>query len=59
MLRGQAEVPQAVDGNGKHLGVFRTNPGYYWLLRFDPALTQHWLDHIGTALDVAAKFGKD
>ena len=45
------------DGNGKHLGVYRTNPGYYWLLRFDGALTQHWLDHVGTAADVEGRFG--
>ncbi len=46
------------DGNGTHLGVYRTIPGYYWLLRFDSALTQHWLEHVGTAADVHERFGK-
>lgn len=46
------------DGNGTHLGVYRTIPGYYWLLRFDSALTQHWLEHVGTAADVNERFGE-
>lgn len=47
------------EGNGRHLGVYRTIPGYYWLLRFEAALTQHWLDHVGTAADVAERYGTD
>lgn len=46
------------DGNGRHLGVYRTIPGYYWLLRYDAALTQHWLEHVGTAADVDERYGK-
>ena len=47
------------EGNGRPLGVYRTVPGYYWLLRFEPALTQHLLDHVGTAHDVAERYGTD
>jgi len=46
------------DGNGREVGVYRTVIGYYWLLRFDPSLTQHWLVHVGTAADVADRYGK-
>lgn len=46
------------DGNGRELGVYRTTIGYYWLLRFDSALTRHYLEHAGTAADVDEKYGK-
>ncbi len=45
-------------GSGRHLGVYRTNVGYYWVLRYDGAMSEHWLDHVGTALDVEARFGR-
>ncbi|HJL15596.1 MAG TPA: hypothetical protein RMH99_08075 [Sandaracinaceae bacterium LLY-WYZ-13_1] len=43
--------------NGRHLGVYRSLVGYYWLLRYDGAIGEHWLDHVGTAHDTATKFG--
>ena len=46
------------DGNGREVGVYRTVIGYYWLLKFDSSLTQHWLVHVGTAADVADRYGK-
>ena len=46
------------DGHKIDVGVYRSNVGYYWLLRFDPALTQHFLEHVGTAADVNDKYGK-
>ncbi|MCB9597929.1 MAG: hypothetical protein H6719_34755 [Sandaracinaceae bacterium] len=45
------------DGNGRELGVYRTTVGYYWLLRFDPALKQHSLQHVGTAADIDQRYG--
>ncbi len=45
-------------GNGRHLGVYRSQIGYYWLLRYDGAMSEHWLDHAGTAFDVEQRFGK-
>ncbi len=46
------------DGNGRELGVYRTIVGYYWLLKFDSALKQHFLEHVGTAADVDQRYGK-
>lgn len=43
--------------SGVHLGLYRTNVGYYWLLRYDGALGEHWLDNVGTAQDVEQRFG--
>ena len=43
--------------NGVHLGLYRTNVGYYWLLRYDGALGEHFLDNVGTAHDVEQRFG--
>ena len=42
---------------GKHVAVYRSLVGYYWLLRYESGLGEHWLDHIGTAHDTAARFG--
>ncbi|MCA9604215.1 MAG: hypothetical protein KC619_01385 [Myxococcales bacterium] len=46
------------DGNGRELGVYRTTIGYYWLLRYDASLKQHYLEHVGTAADVDERYGK-
>lgn len=43
--------------NAVHLGLYRTNVGYYWLLRWDSALGEHWLDNVGSAHDVEERFG--
>jgi len=43
--------------NGRDLGLYRSLVGYYWLLRFDGAIGEHWLDHVGTAHDTATRFG--
>ena len=39
------------------LGVYRSVIGYYWLLRFDPELKNHHLEHAGTAADINDKYG--
>ena len=44
-------------GNGRHVGVYRSVVGYYWLLRFDPEVRQHYLEHAGTAADINDKYG--
>lgn len=44
-------------GNGRHLGVYRSQIGYYWLLRYDSAMSEHWLDHKGSAFDIEKQFG--
>lgn len=44
-------------GSGRHLGAYRTNVGYYWVLRYDGAMSEHWLDHVGTAADMESRFG--
>jgi len=44
--------------DGRHLGVYRSNIGYYWVLRYDGSLSTHALVHAGTAADVTAKFGR-
>lgn len=43
--------------NGKHLAVYRTNVGYYWMLRYDGAMGEHWLDNVGSAHDLIERFG--
>ncbi len=45
-------------GNGRHLGLYRSQIGYYWLLRYDGAMSEHWLEHAGSAFDVEKRFGK-
>lgn len=45
------------NGGRRFLGIYRSNVGYYWLLRFDGALSEHFLDHIGTAHDAEVRFG--
>ncbi|MBX3275716.1 MAG: hypothetical protein KF729_35980 [Sandaracinaceae bacterium] len=45
------------DGNGRELGVYRSIVGYYWLLRYDPGLKQHFLEHAGTAADIDTRYG--
>jgi hypothetical protein len=44
-------------GSSRHLGVYRTNVGYYWVLRYAGAMSETWLDHIGTAHDMVTRFG--
>lgn len=44
-------------GNGRHVGLYRSLIGYYWLLRYDGAMSELWLDHVGTAHDVEQRFG--
>jgi|SRR5687767_12561830 hypothetical protein len=44
-------------GNAMHLGVYRSRIGFYWILRFDAALRQHWLENVGSAYDVEQRFG--
>ena len=44
--------------SGKQLGVYRSNVGYYWILRYESMLGEHYLEHAGTAADVEAKYGK-
>ena len=43
--------------NSRHIGVYRSLIGYYWLLRYDGAMGELWLDHAGTAADVEQRFG--
>lgn len=45
-------------GNPQHLSVYRSRVGFYWLLRYDGALSQHWLENVGSAHDVEQRFGK-
>jgi hypothetical protein len=45
-------------GNPKHLSVYRSRVGFYWMLRYDDALSQHWLENVGSAHDVEQRFGK-
>jgi len=45
------------DGHARHVGVYRSAIGYYWLLRYDPELKHHHLDHAGTAADINDKYG--
>lgn len=42
---------------GKLLGVYRSLIGYYWILRYEAMLNEHFLDHAGTAADLEAKYG--
>lgn len=44
-------------GNGRHLGVYRSLIGYYWLLRYDGAMSEHWLQNVGSAFDVEQRYG--
>ncbi|MGE0791493.1 MAG: hypothetical protein AB7S26_37810 [Sandaracinaceae bacterium] len=42
---------------GKQIGVYRSLIGYYWILRYESMLGEHYLDHAGTAADLEAKYG--
>lgn len=44
--------------NKRYLALYRSQIGYYWALRFDGAMNEHWLDHAGSAYDVEQRFGK-
>lgn len=46
------------NGHRSDLGIYRTQVGYYWLLRFDPAMGEHYLDHAGSAADVNERYGQ-
>lgn len=43
-------------GHKTHIAVFRTNYGFYWLLRFDPFDQDHVLEHLGSAAKVEKRF---
>jgi hypothetical protein len=43
--------------NRTHISIYRSQIGYYWLLRYDSALGEHLLEHVGTAADVEQRFG--
>src|SRR5262245_43482945 len=43
--------------HARDIAVYRSGVGYYWLLRFERALGETYLDHVGTAADVAERFG--
>ncbi len=43
--------------SAKQLGVYRTMVGFYWILRYEPMLNEHYLDHGGSAADIEAKYG--
>jgi hypothetical protein len=40
-----------------NIGVYRSIGGCYWLLRYDPGFSAHWLDQVGTAQVVIDRFG--
>ncbi|MEM9188289.1 MAG: hypothetical protein AAGF12_03895 [Myxococcota bacterium] len=42
-----------------HLGLYRSNVGCYWLLRYEAGFKQHLLEQIGTALAASKRFAKD
>ena len=44
--------------DGTNLGIYRSNIGYYWVLRYDSAVSGHLLVHAGTAADVEKKYGR-
>ena len=39
------------------VGVYRSSVGFYWCLRYDTAMGEHFLVHVGSAADVAESFG--
>jgi hypothetical protein len=45
-------------GNAVHLGLYRSRIGFYWLLRYDAAVSGHWLENVGAAADVEQRFAK-
>ena len=45
-------------GNARHLGLYRSNVGYYWMLRYEGGMRETYLDHVGSAADVEKRFGQ-
>ena len=43
--------------SAKFIGVYRTQVGYYWILRYESMLNEHYLDHAGSAADLEEKYG--
>lgn len=44
--------------NSRDLAIYRSRIGFYWLLRYDTALGEHFLDHAGSAHEVATKYAR-
>lgn len=55
---GDARWSKHFQGHGTHIGVYRSRVGFYWLLRYDRAVSQHWLENVGSAFEVEQRFGK-
>jgi hypothetical protein len=43
--------------SARQLAVYRSQVGYYWILRYDTMLGEHFLEHAGTAADLEEKYG--
>ena len=43
--------------SSRDLAIYRSHIGFYWVLYFDNALSEHFLQHVGSAADVEARFG--
>ena len=44
-------------GSAREIGIYRSNLGGYWLLRYESAFREHWLEQVGTVEAVAKRFG--
>lgn len=55
---GDARWSKRFRSNPKYLGVYRTQVGFYWLLRYDGALGEYFLDHAGSAHELVQRFGE-
>lgn len=56
---GDSRWSKRFRANPKYLGIYRTRVGYYWLLRYDGALGEYFLDHAGSAHEVEQRFGEN
>lgn len=45
------------ENRANEVAIYRSMVGMYWLLRYDPAMGEHWLDHLGTAAKAGEKYG--
>lgn len=45
------------ENRANDVAIYRSTVGMYWLLRYDPAMGEHWFVHLGTAATVNSKYG--
>ena len=54
---GDGRWSKSFAASSRDLALYRSPIGFYWVLRFDTSLNEHFLIHVGSAADVVAEYG--